>query len=52
VDETADHLLFDCRELAEARASILVGVKRGSYLPSEELVERLRQFDKALALGV
>jgi hypothetical protein len=47
VDETADHLLFDCRELAEAR-----GVERRSYLPSEELVERLRQFDKALALEV
>jgi hypothetical protein len=52
VDETADHLLFDCRELAEVKASILGGVERGSYLPSEELIERLRQFDRALALAV
>lgn len=49
-EETADHLLFDCRELAEVRMTALGALSRGSFLPQEELVDRLQHFIGLLGL--
>lgn len=49
-EETADHLLFDCDELGEVRASTLGTMVRGGYLPPEEFIDRLLQFTRLLNL--
>jgi hypothetical protein len=53
MDETADHLLFDCQRLVKVRISILGSMEIvDRLLPTEEIVDRMRQFDRALVLQV